>query len=192
VPIPNRPEQSGPVDSEQTPSQRRRGQLSVLADAAARGAMLQPQAEAAISRCGGVGVVADSVALELGRASHGYSLLYEQVRHLGVDADLLEARQELCRVLSYHLHMLRDAGDLAFSGRPDPTTERFRRELEEGLGSYATKLLVLAGEYRALLLAVREDEPDDRFASGAFELEDVELAGDRPEPRDRPPGKSNP
>ena len=188
MPAPHRPDQSEPAGSEETPWQRRRGQLSVLADLAARGAMLQPQAEAAIARCGVAGVVADTVALELGQASSGYSLLYEQVRHLKVDPDLFEAREELRRVLSYHLHMLRDAGDLAFSGRPDATTERFRRELAEGLGSYATQLLVLAGEYRALLLAFREDKVEDhRFAPDAFELDDVELAGDRPEPRDRSP-----
>ena len=166
-----------PSGAERTRHNRHHEQLKALADIAAQGATLQPKADAAVADCGGAAPVHDSVALDLGRSSHAYSALYERARHLSLDADLLETRDELCRVLSYHLHMLRDAGDLAFSGRPDPRTEPFRLELAEGLGSYATKLLTLAGEYRARLLTVERGEPDERFPLGAdLELDDVELS----------------
>jgi hypothetical protein len=164
--------------------QRRHEQLTVLAETAAQGAALQPGADAAVSDCGQPGLVPDEVALRLGSISHGYSALYERVRNLRVDAELKETHDELCRVLSYHLHMLRDAGDLAFSGRPDPHTERFRRELAEGLGTYATKLLVLAGECRTELLNAEKggDKVEIRPTRDEFELDDVELTGDEPEP----------
>jgi hypothetical protein len=103
--------------------------------------------------CGVPGVVPDGVALDLGQLSHCYSRLGQQLRQLGVDPAVASLRNELRSVLSYHLHMLRDAGDLAFSGRRDPRTERIRLELAEGLGPYAARLASLTAECSALLSA---------------------------------------
>jgi hypothetical protein len=135
------------------PADRRRAQFAILADVAARASILQPAADEAVSACGCSGVVPDSIALELGRLSRGYSRLYESARHMTVEPELTHTRDELAKVLAYHLHMLRDAGDLAFSGRRDVRTEPFRRELAEGLGNYATQLLVIAGRLRARVLS---------------------------------------
>jgi hypothetical protein len=157
-----------------------RDQLATLADVAAQAATLQPGAEAAVAQCGGTWPVPDAAALELGRLSRSYSLLYERVRRLEVDQALAEPRDELRSLLSYHLHMLRDAGDLAFSGRRDERTEPFRRELAQGLGPYATRLLRLAAQLRG-----HADAPVDRLsyspARGEFELDDVYLPGEQPE-----------
>lgn len=160
--------------------QARRRQLATLADLAAQSAMLQPQADAAVAQCGGALPVPDAAALELGRLSRSYSLLYERADGLEVDPALTEARDELRRLLTYHLHMLRNAGDLAFSGRPDPRTEPFRRELADGLGSYATRLLRLAAELRKRA-AAPESRAADWAAPGEFELDDVDLGGEQPE-----------
>ena len=160
---------------------RQRAQMAALADLAAEAVARQPEAQSAVSRCGALGVVPDAVALELGRLSHAYSLIYERARHLPVDAELLEARAELCRLLSYHLHMLRDAGDLAFSGRVDARTEPFRRELAHGLGPFATALVELAGRISAAgrrrclsACSTACTAPDE------FLLDDVDLDADEP------------
>jgi hypothetical protein len=145
------------------PADRRRAQLATLADIAAQASVLQPATDAAVSACGCVGIVPDGVALELGRLSRGYSKLYQSARHLAVEPELTRTRDELTRVLSYHLHMLRDAGDLAFSGRRDARSEPFRRELAEGLGTYATQLLVIAGRLRAHVLSGDTDFDDTDF-----------------------------
>ena len=172
-------------DGGERPAERRRAQLAVLADIAAQASMLQPAAEAAVAACGCPGTVPDDVALELGRASRGYSRFYETARYLPVEPELNPMRAELTRVLSYHLHFLRDAGDLAFSGRPDARTEPFRRELAEGLGDYATTLLVLAGQLRKRLESPDQDEPTssgsaaghaDGLAPGEVELDDVQIS----------------
>ena len=125
---------------------RRREQLWLLADIAEQALLLQPQAETAVVACGVPGTVPDCVALDLGQLSHCYSRLSQQLKQLAVDPPVAGLRNELRKVLSYHLHMLRDAGDLAFSGRRDPRTELFRRELAEGLGPYAAKLAELTAE----------------------------------------------
>lgn len=156
-----------------------REQVAMLADLAAQAATLQPDADAAVAQCGGAWPVPDIAALELGRLSRGYSQIYERVRRLEVGEALVEPRDELRRLLSYHLHMLRDAGDLAFSGRRDERTEPFRKELADGLGQYATRLLRLAGELQARATAPREPGPDFS-APGEFELDDVDLIGDQP------------
>jgi hypothetical protein len=71
-----------------------------------------------------------------------YSQWYHEVEALetGPDPELAEVRRDMLELLSYHLYMLRDAGDLAFSGREVPNNDRFRLELAEGLGSRAADL----------------------------------------------------
>lgn len=173
-----------PAESDITrPDQHRRAQLAVLADIAARAATIQPAAEGAVAACGCPGVVPDSAAVEVGRYLRAYSKLYETARYLPVEPELLETRDELTRLLSYHLHMLRDAGDLAFSGLRDPRTEPFRRELAEGFSEYASRLLVLAGELQKRLrnFGAPEPEPGDRLMPGEIELDDVELSDGRPD-----------
>ena len=157
-----------------------REQVATLAGIAAQAATLQPGADAAVARCGGTWPVPDAAALELGRLSRSYSQLYEGVRRLEVDEALAEPRDELRSLLSYHLHMLRDAGDLAFSGRRDDRTEPFRQELAQGLGPYATRLLRLAAELRRRAESP-EDEATYQSARGEFELDDVFLPGEQPE-----------
>jgi len=132
---------------------RRREQVWMLADIAEQALLLQPQAETAVVACGVPGVVPDGVALDLGQLSHCYSRLSQQLKQLTVDPAVDGLRNELRSVLSYHLHMLRDAGDLAFSGRCDPRTERVRLELAEGLGPYAARLAELTAECEARLSA---------------------------------------
>lgn len=165
------------------PDQHRRAQLAVLAGIAARAAAIQPAAEDAVTACGCAGAVPDSVALEVGQYLRAYSKLYETARYLPVEPELLGTRDELTRLLSYHLHMLRDAGDLAFPGLRDPRTEPFRRELAEGFSAYASRLLALAGELQKRLrnFGAPEPEPGDRLMPGEIELDDVELSDDRPE-----------
>ena len=159
-----------------------REQVTTLADLAAQAASLQPGADAAIAQCGGAWPVPDAAALELGRLSRSYSQLYERLLRLEIDQELTERRNELRSLLSYHLHMLRDAGDLAFSGRHDERTEPFRRELAEGLGSYATRLLHLAAELRTCARAAEDQSADlTRPSGGVFELDDVYLHGDGPQ-----------
>lgn len=160
---------------------RYREQFAILASAAAEAVALQPAAQSAVSQCGAAGAVPDAVALELGRLSHTYSLIYERARHLPVDADVAGARTELCRLLSYHLHMLRDAGDLAFSGRTDARTEPFRRELAQGLGPYATELAALAEKLRNLAAAPAQRLLDGWSSPEEFLLDDVNLATDDPD-----------
>lgn len=157
-----------------------RRQLATLADIAAQAATLQPGADAAVAQCGGAWPVPDAAALELGRLSRSYSQLYERVRRMEVDESLTEPRDELRSLLSYHLHMLRDAGDLAFSGRHDERTEPFRQELALGLGPYATRLLRLAAELRGRTEA-RADQVAYSSARGEFELDDVYLPGEQSE-----------
>ena len=163
--------------------QHRRKQVAVLADIAARAATLQSPAEDAVASCGCPGIVPDAVALEVGRYLRAYSRLYETARYLPVEPELLDVRDELTRLLSYHLHMLRDAGDLAFSGLRDARTEPFRRELAEGFSEYASRLLVLAGQLQKRLKNFGEPEPGpgDRLLPGEVELDDVELSDGRPE-----------
>lgn len=171
-----------PLSPLASPSLRRqREQFAELADAAAQAVALQPDAQSAVSQCGVPGTVPDAVALELGRLSHAYSLIYERARHLPVDADLREARADLCRLLSYHLHMLRDAGDLAFSGRADARTEPFRLELAHGLGPFATALVTLAEQFRNLATAPPERLLDAWGSPDEFLLDDVDLRADGPD-----------
>jgi len=86
--------------------------------------------------------VPNDVAVRLGGMLSAYSRLHHEAEALepGPESDLLDVRRELLELLSYHLHMLRDAGDLVFSGRDVPRNERFRRELAEGLGPRAGEL----------------------------------------------------
>lgn len=157
-----------------------RTQLSELAEVAAEAVALQPAAERAVSQCGVPGIVPDAVALELGRLSRGYSLIYERARHLPVDIELTEVHGELCSLLSYHLHMLRNAGDLAFSGRSDARTEPFRRELAQGLGPYATRLITLAAELQQRASAPLAAVSQGWDVPGEFVLDDVDLSTDEP------------
>lgn len=160
-----------------------REQVATLARVAAKAAMLQSRADDAVAQCGAALPVPDSAARDLGRLSGSYAQLYEQARQLSVVTDLVESRDELCSLLSYHLHMLRDAGDLAFSGRPHERTEPFRRELAAGLGPRATRLLYLAAELRDR--AAAPDRPESGWtghgAPGEFELDDVDLSPGQPE-----------
>lgn len=113
-----------------------------LAEIVQRAVATQPDADAAIRACGIVGVVSNDVAARLGEMSHAYSRLYQEVDALetGPDPELSAVRRHLLELLSYHLHMLRGAGDLVFSGREVPHNDRFRLELAEGLGSRAEDL----------------------------------------------------
>lgn len=162
------------------PQLSRREQLAVLADLADKAVALRPAADSAVSQCGVVGAVPNEVGLELGRLSRSYSLVYERARHLPVDAALTGARAELLRLLSYHMHMLRDAGDLAFSARADERTEPFRRELAQGLGPFATELVVLADDFRRRVVAPVEPVFEDWGAPDEILLEDVDLSADEP------------
>jgi hypothetical protein len=174
---------------------RRRGQLAELAQIAAQAVAVQPGAEAAIAACGGSPPIPDGVALQLGAASHAYSALFERARNLTVDHEVTAPRAELCRLLSYHLHMLRDAGDLAFSGRSDPRTEPFRRELAGGLGPYAAELSGLADRLQESARAAESDaSAEDASApwrtDADLELDEIELSAQFPPPgpdqRERP------
>lgn len=136
-------------------------QVIALLQVAEEGVRLQPAADAAIRACGvstaevsagglsagafaggrPVGaVVSDEVAVELGDALRAYSRLYYRLESFDPDPDLVQTVRDLRSQLSYHLHMLRDAGDLVFSGRFVPRNERFRRELANGLGGHAQGL----------------------------------------------------
>jgi hypothetical protein len=116
-----------------------------LAAIAGQALALQAEADAAIRACGVVGTVPTDVAVRLGEMLRGYSRLYHEVEDVDVrlSPDLAEVRRSLLELLSYHLHMLRDAGDLVFSAREVPHNERFRLELAEGLGSRAEELAAL-------------------------------------------------
>lgn len=102
----------------------------------------QPDADVAIRACGVLGTVSSDQAVRLGAILRIYSQLYHEAKSLevGTDPDLLGKRRDLVELLSYHLHMLRDAGDLVFSGREVPRNARFRLELARGLGPRAEDL----------------------------------------------------
>lgn len=116
-----------------------------LAAVAGRALALQAEADAAIRACGIAGIVPSDVAVRLGEMLRGYSRLYHEVEDMDTQRNpqLAEAHRTLLELLSYHLHMLRDAGDLVFSGRLTPRNERFRLELAAGLGSRAGDLAAL-------------------------------------------------
>ena len=109
---------------------------------AVRALAMQAEADAAIRACGIVGVVPRDVAVRLGVMLRGYSRLYFETEAVQtrLDPGLADVCRDLLELLSYHLHMLRDAGDLVFSGRDVPRNERFRLELAEGLGARAEDL----------------------------------------------------
>jgi hypothetical protein len=112
-------------------------QIDELVAVVNRGIALQRRADLAIRACGVTELVPEGVAVDLGVLSGEYSRLYYRVEGLKAVPELAANRRELLSLLSYHLHMLRDAGDLVFSGRRPVETERFRRELAEGLGAPA-------------------------------------------------------
>jgi hypothetical protein len=118
-------------------------QVSLLLELAEQAVALQSAADAAIRSCGAAGTIPDEVAVRTGRLLRGYSRLHHQLDDLTADPDLAQVRLDLLSQVSYHLHMLRDAGDLVFSGHATAETDRFRRELAEGLGSHAAGLLSL-------------------------------------------------
>ena len=119
--------------------------LAVIAE---RAVGMQGEADAAIRACGVGGVVPGDVAVRLGEMLRGYSRLHHEAEAVETEGDpeLARARRDLLELLSYHLHMLRDAGDLVFSGRDVPRNERFRRELADGLGERAGELARLREE----------------------------------------------
>jgi hypothetical protein len=127
---------SGPWPAGHGPMVRR---LAAITD---RAVATQSEADAAIRACGVVGAVSSDVAIRLGEMLRGYSRLYHKAQGLDMELDpeLAEVRRHLVELLSYHLHMLRDAGDLVFSGRDVPRNERFRLELAKGLGPRAEDL----------------------------------------------------
>lgn len=107
---------------------------------------LQTEADAAIRACGIVGIVPTEVAVRLGEMLRGYSRLYYEVEAVETrrNPEMAEPRRKLLELLSYHLHMLRNAGDLVFSGRNVQSNERFRLELADGLGPRGEELAALA------------------------------------------------
>jgi hypothetical protein len=113
-----------------------------LVDVAGRALAIQDEADAAVRACGIRGVVSSEVALRLGAMLRLYSRLYYEVEGLETEQnpEFGAVCRELLELLSYHLHMLRDAGDLVFSERRVPRNERFRLELAEGLGPRAEDL----------------------------------------------------
>lgn len=113
-----------------------------LASIAEQAMAAQPDADAAIRACGVLGTVPSDLAAGLGAMLRTYSRLYHEAEALEVSQypALADARRELLELLSYHLHMLRDADDLVFSGRDVPRNERFRLELARGLGSRAEEV----------------------------------------------------
>lgn len=119
------------------------GQVSLLLDLAEQAVALQPAADAAVRACGAAGTVPDEVAARTGKLLRGYSRLHNQLDGLAADPDLAQVRHDLLGQLSYHLHMLRDAGDLVFSAHPAAEDDRFRRELARGLGPHAAGLIRL-------------------------------------------------
>ncbi|HTJ70600.1 MAG TPA: hypothetical protein VL551_23885 [Actinospica sp.] len=112
-----------------------------------------PEADAAIRVCGTVSRVPDQAAVDLGHCLRDYSRLYHRLEGFTPDPDLAQVHGDLMGQLSYHLHMLRDAGDLVFCGRPVAVNERFRRELANGLGPHALGLELLRRALRARLAA---------------------------------------
>jgi hypothetical protein len=130
---------------------RRHDQLDVLTAVAGQAVAHQVLADRAIRACGAPGIVPDQVGVELGGLLRTYSRLHHQIQEMDVDPSLSAPRRELQGLLSYHLHMLRDAGDLVFSGRPHARTERFRRELANGLGPHAQALVTLRDRLREQL-----------------------------------------
>ena len=116
-----------------------------LAAIAGQALAMQSEADAAIRACGIVGVVPSEVAVRLGKMLRGYSRLHHEVESVDTqrNPEMAEVRRNLLELLSYHLHMLRDAGDLVFSDRHVVHNERFRLELADGLGSRAEDLRVL-------------------------------------------------
>lgn len=125
-------------------------QVAVLLELADEGVRLQPSADAAIRACGTLLAPQDTeLAVRLGEALRAYGRLHHRLEALEPDPDLAQTAHDLLGQISYHLHMLRDAGDLAFSGRRVPRNDRFRLELAEGLGPHARGLDLL----RSALLA---------------------------------------
>jgi hypothetical protein len=127
---------------------RRHDQVAILTAVAEQAVAHQDAADTAIRACGAGDPVPDQVGVRLGALLRTYSRLHHQVEELDTDPGLSALRRELQGQLSYHLHMLRDAGDLVFSGRPHAATERFRRELAEGLGPHAYGLVALRDRLR--------------------------------------------
>lgn len=145
LPLRRRPE---PPPDPQMLEQRRRDQLDVLTAIAGQAVAHQRLADAAIRACGAADTIPDQVGVELGGLLRTYSRLHHQVEQMDPDPGMAALRRELQGQLSYHLHMLRDAGDLVFSGRPHAQTERFRRDLAQGLGPHARGLLALHDRLR--------------------------------------------
>jgi hypothetical protein len=129
-------------------------QVAIMLTVAQLALDAEPEADAAIRACGVGTPVPDQTAVDLGRALRGYSRLYHQLEGLLPDPDLAQVRGDLLSQLSYHLHMLRDAGDLVFSGRHVAINERFRRELAEGLGPHVQGLELLRRALVARLAAI--------------------------------------
>lgn len=128
-------------------------QVALMLAIAEQGIEMQPEADATIRACGCASRIPDEIAVELGRSLRGYSRLHHRLEALRPDPDLAQAHRDLLGQLSYHLHMLRDAGDLVFSGRTVAVNERFRRELANGLGQHAAGLEQLRRALRARLAA---------------------------------------
>jgi hypothetical protein len=128
--------------------QQRHDQLDALTAVAGQAVAHQLLADRAIRACGAPGTIPDQVGVELGGLLRTYSRLLHQVGEMDIDPSLSAPRRELQGLLSYHVHMLRDAGDLVFSGRPHARTERFRRELAGGLGPHAHRLVALRDRLR--------------------------------------------
>jgi hypothetical protein len=107
----------------------------------------QPEADVAIRACGVLGTLSSELAARLGVILRAYAQFYYEAKDLetGQNPDLAGLRRTLLELLSYHLHMLRDAGDLVFSGREVPRNDRFRLELAQGLGPRAEDLQGLLG-----------------------------------------------
>ena len=133
-------------------------QVALLLAVAERALEAQPDADTAIRACGAGSPVPDQTAVELGWALRDYSRLHHRLEALSPDPDLAQVYWDLLGQISYHLHMLRDAGDLVFSGRTVAVNERFRRELSNGLGPHAEGLEQLRRGLRARLAAATAQE----------------------------------
>lgn len=131
-------------------------QVALLLAVAEMALDAEPEADAAIRACGVKAPVPDQTAIDLGRALRDYSRLHHRLEGLSPDPDLAQVRGDLLGQISYHLHMLRDAGDLVFSGRYVAVNERFRRELANGLGPHALGLEQLRRALAARLAAATD------------------------------------
>jgi hypothetical protein len=122
--------------------------LGILDDAlAAQGA-----ADRVVAACGKPGPVPWTVSHAGAEQMAVYQRLTLRLRRIPVDPDLREVHGRASRLLAYHLWVLRQALQLAFTPRPEPAAEATRLRLD-GLGAPAADLRNLHQEVGRLAAA---------------------------------------